>query len=253
MKSARLTALRRMVRRFGPLRTMLMIVALSTAYSVALTWVVGPWFIGPIGPGALLLGAVIPMLVAPPVLIICINLLHDLDQAEMRLRELAVVDDLTGAYSRRFVTEAAEQIVSRAVRYGEGLATIMLDIDQFKQVNDTHGHMVGDQVLKHIKRTCDSHLRTSDILVRYGGEEFLVILPQTGAATAALIAERLRTAIASRVLRIGDLDLPVTASFGVASVAPGDRDLEPLIGRADQMLYAAKRAGRNRVISSESG
>ena len=195
----------------------------------------------------------IPLIVAPPVLLLCMTLLYDLDQAETRLLELAVVDDLTGAYSRRFITQAAERIIARTIRYQEGLGVIMMDVDHFKRVNDSYGHPVGDAVLVQLKLICDQHLRTSDILVRYGGEEFLILLPHTELKMATLIAERLRKAIAERPFRVQELDLPVTVSFGVASLKPDETDvgMETLIQRADKRLYEAKRTGRNRVVAED--
>ncbi len=167
----------------------------------------------------------------------------DLALKNEELEQIAIRDKLTGLYNRRKLDESFVAEVSRAERYGRSLSAIMIDIDHFKAVNDAHGHSVGDAVLAETASRLHATLRTSDILGRWGGEEFLIICPETSLETAGQLAERLR-------LDYEDLDFPVagrlTASFGVVAHRPGHLANDILL-RADKALYRAKNEGRNRI------
>lgn len=166
---------------------------------------------------------------------------------ERQLRELADTDALTGASSRRAFLGRADNEFQRAQRYGHPLCVAMLDIDEFKGVNDRHGHGVGDQVLARVAEVCIGQLRAVDHVGRLGGEEFAILLPETDLDGAQRFAERLCEAI--RELRFegaGD-ELRVSASVGVSEAANCDGDFSALLGRADAALYVAKGEGRNRV------
>ncbi len=162
------------------------------------------------------------------------------------VRALAVTDPLTGLANRRHFFTLAQQEMERAQRYGRPLAVLLLDIDDFKQINDTYGHAVGDRVLETVGAYCRSSLRAADMVARYGGEEIVALLPETDARAAEEAAERLRAGIAT--LDFGP-ELPcVTASIGVAVYDHADEcDVSTLIDRADRALYAAKRGGKDRV------
>ncbi|WP_240308084.1 sensor domain-containing diguanylate cyclase [Thiohalospira halophila] len=164
-------------------------------------------------------------------------------EMERQLREMAVTDPLTGLANRLRFEQTLEAELERSLRYDNPLSLVMFDIDHFKAVNDTHGHEAGDDVLRTLADCVNNQLRRSDALARWGGEEFLVLAPQVGAAEAAALAEKLRAAVAAQDFGLSD---PVTASFGVAERAPGDTP-KRLIRRADDALYAAKETGRNRV------
>ena len=174
-----------------------------------------------------------------------------LHEANLRLvhelESLSRTDALTGAGNRRAFDEALAQEVSRAKRHGQALGLVMLDIDHFKRVNDTHGHQGGDQVLHAVAVTLRATLREGDLLYRYGGEEFAVLLPYAPASGAMAAAERMLREIAARPIRVGNTDLRVTASAGVTSVTGADLDGSRLVSRADAALYEAKKAGRNCV------
>ncbi|MEN9938562.1 MAG: hypothetical protein RLZZ387_5141 [Chloroflexota bacterium] len=163
-------------------------------------------------------------------------------------RRLATTDGLTGLYNRRHFFELAEQEMVRARRYGHPLSVILLDIDHFKQINDRHGHQVGDIALRAAAACCRDTLRAVDLHGRYGGEELVFLLPETGPEGAAQAAERMRAAIDHLpVIDAAGGLVRLSASLGVAALAPwNDVGLYQLLGRADQALYAAKRAGRNR-------
>ena len=160
--------------------------------------------------------------------------------------EQATHDPLTGMFNRRHVEEVLRQEVDRAQRHARPLAVAMLDADHFKAINDTYGHQTGDEVLRAISDRCQKTLRANDVLGRYGGEEFVVVFPETNLEDAGAVAERLRAAVAEHPIKVGDKALAVTVSIGLAAFAPG-QDLEKLFQRADSALYTAKQDGRNLV------
>ncbi len=172
------------------------------------------------------------------------RVLH-LERAHLDLLRLATRDGLTGLLNRRALFDALDAEVQRAARYGHPLSVILLDVDHFKEVNDSHGHAVGDEVLREIAARLGARLRRVDVVGRVGGEEFCVVCPETPAQEARLVAEDLRVVVASRPLA----NLPVTISLGVATFAGGSDTRDALLARADERLYAAKRAGRDRVAA----
>ncbi len=166
-----------------------------------------------------------------------------------RLQRQAITDELTGVYNRRGLFELGRREVERSRRYHHNLSAILFDIDHFKQVNDHYGHAVGDQVLAALGKICYSSVREVDIVGRYGGEEFVVLLPEVDLIVAKQVAERLRSVIGQIIVALDEQEeLRLTVSLGVASLAENDSDLDALLNRADDAMYAAKNAGRNRVI-----
>jgi diguanylate cyclase (GGDEF)-like protein len=165
-----------------------------------------------------------------------------------QLQHLAITDPLTGVFNRRHFFALAQGELERARRYSRPLSAIMLDIDHFKQVNDLFGHAIGDQTLQLIAKHCRIQLRDSDILCRYGGEEFAVLLPDTDINQARVVAERLRQEIANLTLCANDKPFSITVSIGVAAYTSECYDVEVLFRWADQALYSAKAAGRNQLI-----
>jgi len=170
-----------------------------------------------------------------------------------QVQKLATTDELTGLLNRRHFFELARAELSRAVRHGLPLSAMLLDVDRFKSVNDNYGHAAGDQVLRQVAAVCRETLRAEDVVGRYGGEEFAVLLPATALGEAAAgLGERLRAALEGTVVVLPGLELRVTASIGVAELRE-DEDLASLLNRADAALYAAKGGGRNRVVSDGGG
>ncbi len=167
-----------------------------------------------------------------------------------RVRELSMVDPLTGCLLRHYglATLAAE--MRRARRSGLPLSVLMFDLDDFKELNDRHGHLAGDQALVIVGRLLKEALRVSDMRCRYGGEEFLVVLPETGMAGAVRAAENLKRQFEKTPLPVAGEHVVVTASFGVTEVTPADVQTTAVLARADAALYEAKRAGRNRVAAA---
>lgn len=164
--------------------------------------------------------------------------------------ELAITDELTGFYNRRYMESHVATLVEAALNRGRVLSIMALDIDHFKPVNDTYGHDVGDMVLRECAERIGRNIRNVDMACRIGGEEFIIILPETNLAAAKKIAERLREQIEATPFAQSEVPDPIriTMSIGVADLQAGD-SMESLLKRADQALYTAKRKGRNKVIS----
>ena len=169
------------------------------------------------------------------------------------LCELSLKDPLTGLANRRHFRAVLEREIDRVTRSGEAALLLMLDIDHFKKVNDTHGHLAGDIVLQSVARTLSQCVRPMDTLARYGGEEFAVVLPACQAGFGAVVAERIRRAVANTPIRISpSVELNVTVSIGGAFAMQWIRSTTALwTERADQQLYMAKAAGRNRISIEE--
>ena len=164
--------------------------------------------------------------------------------------QLAVVDELTGLYNRRYFDRHLSLMFTKAQQQGRYMSVMMLDLDSFKAINDTHGHAAGDEVLKDFALRLQRNIRGVDLACRYGGEEFVVLMPDTDAALARTVAERVRAAVADREFSVeDDTELEITVSAGVAAIDNDDAHPDVLLKRADLALYRAKNEGRNRVIS----
>ncbi len=172
---------------------------------------------------------------------------EELRQQKEAAERAARVDALTGVANRRAFDEIAEHEVQRALRYGMPVSLIMIDLDHFKTINDSYGHQTGDAVLVSFARTITQAVREVDVVGRWGGEEFLVLLPGTAAAEAMRAAERMRAALAECHLHLQGRRIHFTASFGVAEFNPAELSLYSLLDRLDGALYRAKAAGRDRV------
>ena len=164
--------------------------------------------------------------------------------------ELAVTDPLTRLHNRRYMETHLSVLAEHAATTGRPISLVLVDIDNFKSINDTYGHAAGDSVLRELAGRFRGNTRSEDLVCRIGGEEFVIVMPDSGLEAARQMGERLRTEIAAEPFRIGpEILLKVTASVGVASHEGADRPLDVLFSRADQALYAAKRNGRNRVVA----
>ncbi|SMF66981.1 diguanylate cyclase (GGDEF) domain-containing protein [Azospirillum oryzae] len=174
-----------------------------------------------------------------------------LEEATVRLNRMATLDPLTGVWNRRRFLELAAAELARARRYGRHLGVFLLDLDGFKAVNDAHGDTVGDAVLRAVVKRVRAALRISDHIARSGGAEFVVLLPETDGAGSAVVAERVRAALADSPIPVEERAIPITASIGVAGWLPNEPGVEQTLHRAEHALQAAKQAGRNRVERAE--
>lgn len=176
----------------------------------------------------------------------------EIEQLQADLARLAMLDSLTAILNRRAFMLEYERELSRCRRDKTGLALAIFDLDHFKDVNDVHGHLVGDQVLRGVADRMRASLRGHDVLGRYGGEEFALLMPGADAAAALAGTERVRLAVGAQAIRTDALSIPVTVSAGVAIYGLDGRDWESLLRSADAALYEAKRGGRNRIAAAQA-
>jgi len=169
---------------------------------------------------------------------------YGLQQAKL----LSETDELTGLYNTRGFAIAANRLFGQAVRYGRPASLLMVDCDNLKPVNDSHGHEAGNRLLRQVANAVQSELRATDVPARYGGDEFIVLLPETPPKGAADVAERIRNAIGARPIAFDGQRITVTVSIGIACYPEDGRTLDALAARADRALYQAKQEGRNKVL-----
>jgi len=163
------------------------------------------------------------------------------------VQSLALTDPLTGLHNRRNLFEVGRLEFARSQRMNRPICCMMLDLDHFKTVNDTYGHQAGDKVLQEFARICKASVREIDLVGRYGGEELIILLPETTLEATQQVAQRLRNSIASTPVLIDQRQIQVTVSIGLSRMDENTPNLETLIARADQAMYLAKHHGRNRV------
>lgn len=226
------------------------LMALADLAGVRVTWV------------GYLLSLAFPGLVSPPICYVAysgfstvIDLQNELktevakrQEVEDRLRQMVITDSLTGTYNRRHFMEWADKEISRAQRYPRPLAVMILDLDNFKEINDSLGHAAGDEALRQVVAVCAYNVRVQDMLARLGGDEFVIGLPETPLEGAAQLAERLRREVACTVPLAASGAAELTVSIGLAVLGPDDRNVQGLLARADRALLEAKAAGKNRVL-----
>ncbi len=164
---------------------------------------------------------------------------------------LTILDGLTGVHNKRYFLEFLEREMTRSTRHGRPLSLAMVDIDHFKQVNDTYGHVTGDHILQSLARLISADMRRDELLARYGGEEFVFVLPETDSTQAELFCERIRRLVEKQVFEFDEKEIRVTISLGVVSMRQAF-GLDDFIGAADEHLYMAKQAGRNQVIGDSA-
>jgi diguanylate cyclase (GGDEF)-like protein len=194
-------------------------------------------------------------LLAPVILVAYITtmLSADIRYAVDKIKRVSDTDELTGLYNMRAFTMVLSRNFKQSLRYSHLLSVVMIDCDNLKQVNDTHGHESGNRLLQHVARCVRSELRGSDVLARYGGDEFIVLLPETGGSGAREMGERIRRAIEMSPLDVHGTDVVTTVSIGIASFPEDGGSLEIIMEKADKAMYHAKQRGRNRVVIATEG
>jgi len=240
-----------------PFLTMLAIVAIAFAVESAIMAGLGLWAHSGGSLALVLLDAVVLSLaIAPPTYWLVLRPIRR--EYERRLRaeiqaqalgRLAATDPLTRSMNRRGLVDALREAMAHAARYGRPFSLAMADIDHFKRINDTYGHEAGDEVLRGIASILSKEMRLPDRVGRYGGEEFLLILPETKPDAAQTVAERIRASVSNADFAFGRSRIKVTVSIGVTEFEPGET-MEELLSRVDRVMYQAKAAGRDRVISA---
>ena len=182
------------------------------------------------------------------------NRTSKLKRARDSLKKLSITDGLSGLYNYRYLLYSLESELRRAIRYGRTLALLLIDIDYFKNLNDTYGHQCGDYVIKTVGKFLKSNVRATDFVARYGGDELAVMLIETNAESALEVAEKLKQHIGSHSFQWGTKELSVNVSIGLATApAPGVQQVSHLVEAADRALYQAKRSGRNAVVAFGRG
>ena len=237
--------------RLGQTRTMMLGTMIAITTSVLVTTLVMGLL-----PGSreyfwynMIVAVASPLLSAPGLALIAFAMVYKLDETQTALTLAAETDALTGVANRRYFMAQAERAFADAKATGTAFAVVMIDIDHFKAINDTHGHSIGDEVLLDVAQACKQALRAGDCFARFGGEEFVALLHRTDGAGAAVIAEVLRKTVAG--LAFENRTPPaVTVSLGVASYLAKSESLHDILNEADRQLYAAKAAGRNRVMTA---
>ena len=188
---------------------------------------------------------------APMILVAYITtmLSADIRFAVDKIKQVSDTDELTGIYNMRAFSSMLQRAFRQAVRYGHALSVVMIDSDNLKQINDTHGHESGNRLLQHVVRCIREQLRGSDVMARFGGDEFIVLLPETSNKGALEMAERIRKAVEISRFDVRTGDTNITVSLGVASYPDDGGNLDVILDKADKAMYRAKQRGRNRVIA----
>lgn len=240
----------------GRWRAVLLITLVSVVMSLLVTAAVG-FATGDVDrlPTDLLVATLVPLIVAPLASGAALGLLADVEAARRMLREVAIRDGLTNLYNRRFFAARLKTEVAQVRRTGVPLTVIMIDIDHFKRINDLGGHAAGDEVLQRVADTLIAYVRPDDLSARFGGEEFVALLPGAGIATASDVAEKIRRAIQDlHIPALASAQAPhVTASLGIACLGPEPEGVDGLLRRADNAMYEAKASGRNRCVVANGG
>lgn len=240
--------IRKFIRKYGE-RVTIVTSTLSLVVSVAsATALIDLAMRGEVHAEPVYFSALISLLIAPFILYLFVGLISQLDRSEEKLKALSIMDDLTDVYNRRYFLEQAEKEMAKAVRYGTVFSVMAVDIDNFKQINDTYGHFAGDAVLKAASNTCMNNLRTMDIFARFGGEEFMFLIPESDKINVPAFAEKVLRALEKTEVVYNKNTIRFTVSIGVKTFDKSTMSLEGLLKAAGDALYEAKRRGGNCVV-----
>lgn len=240
--------LRRWLRRLGLAWSTVLATLVSVVFSVAITAGLNWLQYGATSANAMFIATVVPLTVAPLFSVVMLRLLLQLEAAQDELYRLSITDELTQAYNRRHFIRLAELEFNRAARYGPPFCVALFDVDDFKHVNDHHGHAAGDAALQAISALCRAAIRHTDVFARYGGEEFALLMPHTPPERGLEVAQRLRHALAQMAVPWQGAELRITVSIGLVAFHVELKNLDHLLQAADTALYDAKEAGKNQII-----
>lgn len=236
-----------MILKQGVTGSTLIITVIAILLSVVIAKLVAILLPSSLGKFNIAIATIVPLLITPPLGYIFISLYFELEKVREEVHALAITDELTRVFNRRHFMKLAEQEFERAKRYRHALSIIIFDIDDFKKVNDDYGHLCGDAVLQELSLACRTVLRQCDVLARFGGEEFILLLSETDNASALMVGKRLCQLAADHVVEYMDTQIQVTISVGVTTSNLDEDTLDDLLNRADRALYQAKRLGKNRL------
>lgn len=242
---------RNLVRKYGAGVVVMILTVVSVFISVIITIIINQlvtheWF-----NYGVLIALVVSATLTPLLSLNTLKLLEQLDRIESQLKVLSITDDLTHVYNRRYFMELASHEFDQAKRYNQVFAVAMMDLDNFKDVNDGFGHQAGNHVLEELCRLCLAHIRASDTMARYGGDEFIFLLPNTDSNHAREGAERIRQMLLDRTLVFEGHEFRIRVSIGVAIFNAEDQNLDDLLKRADKALYQVKNSGGNACLLAD--
>ncbi len=240
--------IRKLLIRLGLLRSTLALTFLSMLVSLLLTGAIGSLMGRKTSQVSLWIAIIVPAIIAPIYSVPFLRILIRLDGAENRLRELSRRDELTGLFNRAHFIELAERELERTLRYGEPFSIAILDIDEFGKVNDLHGHLAGDKLLQAMGDVCLRNLRQSDVIARFGGDEFGLLLPNTSEKSVQACVERICKTLASTSIHFYGQDLHFTVCAGAATYDRSCTELDMILQQADKALCQAKRSGKNQFV-----
>lgn len=239
--------LRKLLRRFGVGGTVGIMTLASIALSELITLSISLAQDGHTSWYAAMIAFLVPAIIAPLFSSMQLRMVAQLEQAHNKLQHLSITDELTQTYNRRYFAEVADREFERSRQARNQVAVLLMDADNFKKVNDTYGHHVGDQVLRQMANITRSCIRKNDVLARWGGEEFIVLLPQASLAEALEVAERIRISVLSNPVELPEKPLAVSVSIGLATLESTMQRFDDMLRAADKALYRAKHQGKNRV------
>jgi len=236
------------MRRIGKWWALLLVYILIILLSLTATYFALLLFLGEITIMGMLLGTIISVVLSPLPLFIFVHSIFELDKMHQKYHLLSTIDPLTNAYNRRYLTEKIDLEIERSNRYQTSFSLLMMDCDNFKLINDNYGHPTGDEFLIHLVNSCKQRIRSTDTIARMGGDEFMILLPETSGEEAKLLANELRQTIPASFDILKECPNLVTLSLGVTTWNISVANSTELISKLDSALYEAKELGKNRVV-----
>ena len=240
---------RRIIRKFGILKSLVLFTTISILLSISLTFLLLEIFELYIEPEVLFISLLVPLIVSPSVTLLLFQTVNNLDSDLKRLRYLLKRDDLTQIFNKKYFIKRATEVFNSAKKNSTyNFAILMADVDYFKKVNDTYGHLVGDDVLCKLAKICSLNVRENDLVARYGGEEFIILLSDVNLKKGLSIAERIREKVEQASFIHDNEAVKCTISIGISFIDDKILNIDELLRKADQALYDAKNNGRNCVV-----